>query len=250
MEKFLGFPDLASVHGAQLDHLVVVVHWLMLVLFVGWGSFFLFTLLRFRAGNQPKANYHGVTSHYSSYLEIGMAVFEAFLLIGFSIPLWASRVNEFPADKDAVVVRIVAEQFSWNIWYPGPDGVFGKAAVTLVSSDNPLGLDATDPAGADDITSINQLVLPVDKPCIVHLTTKDVIHSLNLPVMRIKQDAIPGMSIPAWFTPNKIGKYEIACAQLCGLGHYRMRGYMNIESQADYNAWMAEQAAAKSKPAN
>lgn len=248
MEQLLGFPPLASEHGAQLDHLIVIVHWLMLALFVGWGSFFIFTLFRFRAGRNPKADYAGVKSHYSNYLEVAVALFEAVLLLGFSIPLWAVRVNEFPLEKEATMVRVIAEQFSWNIWYPGPDGVFGKNSPELVTSDNPVGIDRNDPAAKDDILTINQLNLPVDKPVIVRLSSKDVIHSFNLPVMRVKQDAIPGMSIPLWFTPNRIGNYEIACAQLCGLGHYRMRGYINILSREDYGKWQTEQEAALAPP--
>lgn len=149
--------------------------------------------------------------------------------------------DAFPAEKDATVVRVVAEQFSWNVHYPGPDGIFGRTSPDLVSPDNPLGLDRTDPYAKDDITTINQLNLPVDKPVIVKLSSKDVIHSFNLPVMRVKQDVIPGLVIPVWFTPSIVGNYEIACAQLCGLGHYRMRGYLNIQSQQDYDAWMADQ---------
>ena len=121
------------------------------------------------------------------------------------------------------------------------DGVFGRREVKLVNSENPIGLDRTDPAAKDDITTINQLNLPVDRPVLVHLSSKDVIHSFGLFEMRVKQDAIPGMSIPVWFIPSLIGNYEISCSQLCGLGHFRMRGFLNIQSQNDYGTWFAEQ---------
>ena len=107
---------------------------------------------------------------------------------------------------------------------------------------NALGLDRNDPDGKDDITTINQLNLPVDKPILVHLSSKDVIHSFGLIEMRVKQDAIPGMDIPVWFIPNKTGEFEIACSQLCGLGHYRMRGFVSVKTQADYDAWLASEA--------
>ena len=140
------------------------------------------------------------------------------------------------------MVRVVAQQFAWNIHYPGADGIFGKTDVSLINEQtNPVGLDRSDPNAADDITTLNQLHLPVDKPVIIHLSSKDVLHSFYLPEMRVKQDAIPGMSIPLWFKPVKIGNWEIACAQLCGLGHYRMRGFLNIHSQNDYDAWLKEQ---------
>ena len=98
----------------------------------------------------------------------------------------------------------------------------------------------------DDIVSINQLHLPVNRPVTVRLSTKDVIHSFGLPVMRVKQDAIPGMEIPVFFTPiREMGedeRWEIVCAQLCGLGHYRMRGFLTVESEEEFEAWLAEKA--------
>ena len=203
MEHFLNLPPDGAAHGAGIDYLIGLVHWLMLLLFVGWGIFYVLTLVRFRRSRNPKANYAGVKSHVSTYLEVGVLIIEVILLIGFSIPIWSKRVDAFPQEKDATVVRVVAEQFSWNMHYPGPDGKFGKTLLTLVDADNPLGLDRTDPDAKDDITTINQLNLPVGVPVIVHLTTKDVIHSFGIPPYRVKQDAVPGMSIPVWFTPIK-----------------------------------------------
>ena len=248
-------PEAAAEHAAQIDQMIDLVHWLMALLFIGWGAFFVYTLIRFRARRNPKANYEGVKSHTSSYLEIGVAVAEAILLIGFSIPLWADRVDDLPPEGDSVVVRAIGEQFVWNFHYPGADGRFGKTDIDKIDLEtNPIGLDRSDPAGADDITTVNLLHLPVNKPAVIHLSSKDVIHSFNLPHMRSKQDMIPGLSIPMWFVPNtttaemreRLGdpefQYEIACAQLCGLGHYRMRGFLTVHTEQEYQAWLAEEA--------
>ena len=221
--------------------MTALTHWLMALLFVGWGAFFIFTLIRFRAGANPKANYEGVKSHFASYIEWTVAAIELVLIVAFAIPAWAARVDAFPQENQATVVRVTAEQFQWNVHYPGADGQFGRLDAKLMDADNPLGLDRSDPAAKDDITTINQLVLPVGKPVIVHLSSKDVIHSFSLIQMRVKQDAIPGQTIPVWFTPIVTGDWEINCSQLCGLGHFRMRGFYSIKSQADFDTWMQEQ---------
>ncbi|NIM61811.1 MAG: hypothetical protein GTO30_09195 [Acidobacteria bacterium] len=239
------------------------VHILMLILFIGWGAYFVYVVARFRQGKNPKANYTGARGSASKYAEIGVAVAEAILLVGFSIPLWADRVDEFPDDSESVIVRVQAQQFAWNVWYPGADGVFGSNDPSLVDEEtNPLGLDRNDEAAKDDITTINQLHLPKDKPAIIHLSSKDVIHSFNLPNMRIKQDAVPGLSIPVWFVPTKTTAemraelksrpryadaadefvYEIACAQLCGNSHYSMRGFLTVHTPEEFQAWLDEEA--------
>jgi cytochrome c oxidase subunit 2 len=238
MQTFLNmFPIQASTHAAEVDHMTILVHWLMLVLFIGWGCFFLFVLFRFRKSANPKASYTGAHGKFAKSTEVAVALIEIALLVFYAIPAWATRVKAFPAETEATVVRVVAEQFAWNIHYPGPDGKFGRTDIKLVSADNPLGLDRTDPNAKDDITTINQLNLPTDRPVLVHLSSKDVIHSFGLYEMRVKQDAIPGMTIPVWFIPNRVGEYEIACSQLCGLGHFRMRGFITIQSAADYKKW-------------
>ena len=241
MLKYLGMPVQASTHAAELDQMTVLVHWLMLVMFVGWGIFFVFVLFRFRRGANPKASYTGAKGKISKGTEVAVAVIEVVLLVFYAIPAWAKRVRAFPSESEAVIVRVVGEQFSWNVHYPGPDRTFGRTDIKLVTSDNPLGLDRADAAAKDDITTINQLNLPVDRPVLVHLSSKDVIHSFGLFEMRVKQDAVPGMQIPVWFIPNLVGNYEISCSQLCGLGHFRMRGFLTIQSQADYDKWFAEQ---------
>ena len=242
MLKYLGLPVQASMHAPEIDNMISLVHWLMLILFVGWGIFFIYVLFRFRAGANPRASYTGAKGKISKGLEIGIVVVEMVLLVFYAIPAWARRVSAFPAENEAVVVRVIAEQFAWNVHYPGPDGKFGRTDISRISVDNPIGLDRSDPAAKDDITTINQLNLPVDRPILVHLSTKDVIHSFGLFEMRVKQDAVPGLDIPVWFVPNRIGDYEISCSQLCGLGHYRMRGFLNIKSAADFQTFLTDEA--------
>ena len=242
MLEYLGLPVQASTHAPDIDNMISLVHWLMLVLFVGWGAFFVFVLVRFRKGANPKADYTGAKGKLAKGLEVGVALVEVILLVFYAVPLWATRVTDFPTETGAVVVRVTAEQFAWNVHYPGPDGIFGRREVARIASDNPLGLDRSDPAAKDDIATVNQLNVPVDRPVLVHLTSKDVIHSFGLFELRVKQDAIPGMDIPVWFIPNRIGNYEIACSQLCGIGHFRMRGFVNVQNDADYRNFLAEEA--------
>lgn len=308
MNQYL--PVQGSAHASQLDQLNSYVHILMLVLFVGWGLFFIYTLFRFSKGRNPKANYHGVQNHYSTYVEISVALIEVVLLVGLSIPLWAHRVAEFPKVDEALQINIVAEQFAWNVHYAGPDGIFGKRDAKLINSTNPVGVDrANDPAAKDDVITLNQLHLPLGKKVIINVTSKDVIHSFALQEMRVKQDAIPGQVTPLWFIPTKttdqireeysyavnpatgsvypgyvaMADYgaqgaapivkafepvdvcalknlaaasvqtikvgpatptEISCAQLCGIGHYRMKGFVTVESPEAFDKWLKEQAAA------
>jgi cytochrome c oxidase subunit II len=240
---WLGLPVAASAHAGDIDRILVLVHWLMLVLFVGWSIFFTYVLVRFRRGRNPVANYRGLQGRRFTWIEGAVLLAEVILLAFFSIPAWSARVDGFPSEQESTVVRVIAEQFAWNVHYPGADGRFGRTALDLVNADNPIGLDPHDPAARDDITTINELHLPIGRPAIVFLSSKDVVHSFGLPEMRVKQDAVPGLVQPVWFTPTRTGRWDIACSQLCGLGHYRMRGFYFIESPGDYASWMAEAAA-------
>ena len=134
MTEWLGLPPLAASHGGQIDGLIGWIHVFMLVLFVGWGGFFTYCLFRFRRSRNPVADYAGVRSHRSSYLEVGVAVVEAVLLFGFAIPLWAARVDAIPPESDALVVHVTAEQFAWNVRYAGPDGVFGRTDIMMIDT--------------------------------------------------------------------------------------------------------------------
>ena len=253
----LGLPINSSSHGHMVDSVLGWVHWLMLVLFIGWGAYLIYTIIRFNNKSNPEADYNGLQSHFTRYVEIGVIVFEAFLLIGLSLPLWSQLKTSVPDKSDVHEIRVIAQQFAWNIHYPGNDGIFGKTNIEKVDEEiNPIGLDRAG-NGADDIVTINQLHLPVNNQVMLYLSSKDVIHSFGLPEMRVKQDIIPGMEIPIFFTPTmtshdfldmlkgtvREGKgYEIACAQLCGNSHYRMRGFVTVESEEEYNAWLEEEA--------
>lgn len=253
----MNLPVAASAHAEQLDKLNALVHWFMIVLFVGWGIFFVYSLLRFRKGRNPVATYEGAKGNFSTYGEAAVVLVEVILLVAFAVPIWAARVGTLPDEQKAVRVRVVAEQFAWNAHYPGADGIFGRTDPKLIKLGiNPLGLDSNDPAGKDDVITLNQLHLPVNRKILIDLSSKDVIHSLFLPQMRVKQDAIPGQTIPIWFEPTMVTPpesslpacaatktcWEIACAQLCGLTHYRMRGFYQIHDAAGYEQWLAENA--------
>jgi len=239
ISHLLGLPDAAAAHAGDIDYMMALVHWLMLFLFVGWGAYFLYVLFRFRASKNPVASYEGAKGTFSKYQEMGVILCESALLVGFAFPIWGHLKNDFPTADAAFEVHVIAEQFKWNMHYPGPDGEFGKRDPHLVDLVlNPVGLDMTDSLAADDIVMVDELHLPVDREVILTLTSKDVIHSFGVPQLRVKQDVIPGLSIPIWFTPNVSGEYEIACAQLCGVGHYKMKGYVTVEPADDVEAWL------------
>jgi cytochrome c oxidase subunit 2 len=241
LNRLMGQLPNASEHGYLIDSMLNEIHWFMLLLFLGWSVYFVFTLARFHQSRNPKASYHGVTSHISSHIEFSVVLIEIILLVGFAYPLWGNRVTDKPTAKDnPVTIRVLAQQFMWKFHYPGKDGIFGKSDSSLINSGNPLGLSRTDPAAKDDIYSPNELHLPVNRPVILEITSMDVIHSFAFPAMRIGQDAIPGLRTPVWFKPVKTGEYEIICGQLCGTNHYNMRATVEVQSEEEYDAWLKE----------
>ena len=250
LNRLLGLPESASEHGFLIDHMLEVCHWFMLALFVGWSTFFFFTLFKFHKSRHPKADYHGIRTDASTHIEFMVVIIEAVILLGFALPLWAKRVTQFPNQKDANIVRVTGQQFTWIFHYPGADNVFGKQDLSLISSANDIGLDAADAAAKDDVVARNELHLLVDKPVILEIGSKDVIHSLSLQSMYIGQDAIPGTITPIWFTPKKAGQYEIICGQLCGLGHYGMRALMYVDTPQQYADWQKENAPSVSAAAS
>jgi cytochrome c oxidase subunit 2 len=246
-EKLLGLPVLASENGRPVDDLIIYIHWLMIALFVGWAGYFVYTLWRFNARRNPKADHVGVRSHASSYIEVIVAGVEVVLLVVIAIPLWAnaSDVTKIPKDANALSVQVVAQQFDWNFRYAGKDGVFGKQDMNLVTETNMFGIVPADANGKDDVQVATTIHVPVNRPVILYLTSKDVIHSFKVIALRVTQDAIPGMRIPTWFKATKEGTYQINCAQLCGNGHFAMsRGMLIVESQEKFDKWLASKQGA------
>lgn len=234
-----GVPELASDRGS-LDTLYYVILGLTGAIFVIVQVLLGFYIMKYRHRPDAERSYW----HDSHKMEVFWTVGTGFILlpIVFSgLVLW-SDVNADPPD-DALVIEAVGAQFQWDFRYPGPDGEFGEFRPELYSLSNYLGLDPDDPASADDFVRTNQLVIPVDEPVHIRLRSKDVQHAFFLPNFRVKQDLVPGMQTRVWFTPTKVGEFEIACAELCGLGHYRMRAFLTVMSRADYDNWIEEQLA-------
>jgi len=236
-KNILGLPAPAALGAKPIDDLIVWVHYLMAVLFVGWIAYFVYVLWRFNERRQTRADHVGSKSPFPKYVEIGVVL---------AIPLWGKNVQKFPDPKDAVVVQVQAQQFGWNFRYAGPDGKFGQQDMKLISDSNLFGVDTNDPAGKDDVQYYNgNMHVVINKPVLIYLSSKDVIHSFKVFSMRVTQDAIPGLRIPITFAPTMLGRFQINCAQLCGGGHSSMSGgFVLVESQDDFDKWMKTKTAA------
>jgi cytochrome c oxidase subunit 2 len=217
---------------------VLVVTGIAFVLVQGALGYF---VARYGENGREHASYWHDNPKAEAFLLILTAVILT-VLVFMGQRVWASiYFSDEPAN--ATVIEATGMQFSWTFRYPGPDGQFGRTDTKLVTNTNTIGLDREDPAAKDDIISENNLHAPAQKPVRIRLRSQDVIHSLFLPNFRIKQDAVPGMGIEVWFTPTRSGQYEVACAELCGLGHYRMKAAMTVhESQQAFDQWLAEAA--------
>jgi cytochrome c oxidase subunit 2 len=164
-----------------------------------------------------------------------------FLFLFGALRLWGQIVNT-PPPADALLIEVTGQQFAWNVRYPGPDGTLGRTDAKQASQENPIGLVKSDPAAADDVLLLNQLYLPQGRAVNVQLRSMDVLHSFFLPNFRVKQDAVPGMTVRTWFVPREAGDFEIACAEHCGLGHYRMRGALHVVPAAEFDQALAAAA--------
>jgi cytochrome c oxidase subunit 2 len=238
------FPPLASVHGADIDFIFNAVLWVTGIAFVIVQGMLGYFIARYgSSGNQrnDRAAYWHDNPKAEAILLIATAVILT-VLVFMGQRVWAAvYFSDVPAN--ALTVHVTGEQFQWNFHYPGPDGAFGRTDVKLITSTNYVGLDRNDPAGKDDLVVLNEMHIPNNRPIRVRLRSKDVTHSFFLPNLRVKQDAVPGMAIEIWFTPTVAGTYEIACAELCGLGHYRMKAALTIDaSEETFNNWLREKA--------
>jgi cytochrome c oxidase subunit 2 len=176
-------------------------------------------MFKYRAQPGRKAHYtHGSVKAEVIWTAVPTVVV---VMIGvWSGSVWGKIKGRDSVPANAVPILVRAKQFEWNATYPGPDGQLGTA---------------------DDFTVRNQIHVPLDRPTVVDLESEDVIHSFFIPPFRVKQDAVPGMTIRVWFQPTAAGEYELGCAELCGLQHYRMRGRVFVHTAEDYTRWLAEQ---------
>ncbi|OFW27109.1 MAG: hypothetical protein A3H27_15705 [Acidobacteria bacterium RIFCSPLOWO2_02_FULL_59_13] len=235
------FPALASEHGADIDlmmrYLLVTVGALLLAGHLALGFF----IWRFAGQDRVSLRMASAKAErrWSLIPVVVMTLVAEGGVLALGLPVWGKLAGAAPAD--AVAVEVTAEQFAWNVRYPGPDGKFGRTDAQLLSLSNPLGLDRQDTAARDDVHLLNEVFVPVGRPVRVRLRSKDTLHSFFLPFQRIKQDVVPGMTIEIWFVPNKVGTYEIACAELCGFGHYQMRGLLQVLPSDEFEQWLREQ---------
>lgn len=235
-------PPVASAHGAGVDS---VIRYLSIstggILIVG-TLIIVWLLWRYGRGRPTGAPVASRRAErwWSLTPVVVIAVLAEVGVLAKGLPVWEMLYGATP--PEALVVEVTAQQFEWIVRYPGADGVFGRSRPALVDgATNPAGLDPEDPAARDDIVARGALHLPVGRPVLLRLQARDVLHSFSVPAFRVKQDVVPGMVIPTQFTPTIAGRYEIACAELCGAAHYRMRGRVIVHTPDEYAAWLSSQ---------
>jgi cytochrome c oxidase subunit 2 len=199
-----------------------------------------FAAFRFRDRGQRARFSHGSIAAEATWISVTLVLFIGLGIFGRKA--WADARFTL-APQGVLQVEVTENQFVFNFRYPGPDGKFGRLDPALVNAPagNPLGLDPNDPAGRDDVIN-STLTVPVNRPVELLLRSQDVIHNFFVRELRLQQDAVPGMVIPIHFTPERIGRYEIVCTQLCGLGHYKMRSFLDVVSAADYDRFLSRQS--------
>lgn len=231
-------PPSASALGPEIDRLFYSTLVITGLVFIAVHVLLAFFVWRYAAHGDRRALYW----HDNRKLELSYTIIPAIalaIMVSMGGVVWA-KIHRPPA-ADALVVDYRGEQFGWLARYPGPDGVFGRVDPKRIDlRTNPMGLDPTDPAGADDIVN-RELHLVVNRPVRVRLRSTGVLHSFFVPAFRVKQDVVPGQTIETWFTPTREGPYEVACAELCGVGHYAMRGNVVVQTQQAFDAWLAGQ---------
>lgn len=237
----ISMPDLASRHGAGIDamlnYLLLTVGALFLTGYVALAYLIWRGSRRSVIGTRLASRRTELT--LSAALGAGMALIAEGGVLAIGMPVW-SEYFAAGTPAEAVIVEVTAQQFMWNARYPGPDGRFGRTEPRRIDDvNNAIGLDRADPDAADDVVAINDITVPVNRPVVIRLKSRDVIHSFFLPHQRVKQDAVPGMTLDVVFIPTVEGTFEIACAELCGLAHYRMRGFFNVVSEHQFRRWLS-----------
>ncbi len=234
-------PESIAAHSAAIDHQFKITLAIIGVGFLLTHGALGYAVWRHRAKNGDQY------SRGNARVEIILAVITSSVFVALAVTgqkVWSElRLGEMP--RDSARIEVVAQQFAWNFRYPGADGKFGSTDPALYNdSDNslgarpgPLGIDPLDESGKDDLVRTS-LVIPVNRPINLTLRSKDVIHDFYVPALRLKQDAVPGMKIDIHFTATREGRYEIACAELCGQLHHQMRAYLDVRSQSAYEEWL------------
>src|SRR6266513_5563715 len=240
-------PHGVSTSAPWIDHQFALTFVVMGVVFVAAQVSLGYLVWKYRArpSSGPVRYSHGNTT-----LEILWTALTAILFIGLNLmgsSVWATERFE-PAKAGSVPVEVTGMQFAWYFRYAGPDGKFGATKPELEDASlggaGALGLDTADPASKDDVIT-GTMVVPVNREIEVILRSHDVIHSFFVPAMRFKHDAVPGLAIHMHFTPIETGEFEIACAELCGLGHYKMHGIVKVVSDEEFSQWLAALQAEK-----
>src|SRR5438552_7991808 len=234
VSKHWWFPQAISEHGPLVDHQFTITIIVCGIAFAAAQIGLGWVVWKYRASSAAtRATY----SHGNNRLEVVWTVVTAVVFISLAIMgqrVWAS-LHLHAAPADAYTVEVVAQQFAWNFHYSGKDNVFGRTETQFIDdTSNPIGLDETDPNGKDD-SVVATLVIPANRPVQLLLRSKDVTHSFWVPQLRFKQDLVPGMTIPVHFTAIKPGKYELACAELCGMNHFKMKSFMLVLPENEFN---------------
>ena len=240
--KIWWFPPAITDLGHEIDAQFMRTLLITGIVFVAAQFGLAIAIYKFRDQGQKATYFEG-----NNTMEIVWTLATVVLFVGLGLyarNAWA-QVHFIGASEGAIPIEVTAQQFAWNFRYAGVDGKFGRTKPELVSAStgNPIGLDPTDAASKDDVVSPVAAV-PVGREVELILRSQDVTHSFYVRELRLKQDAVPGMEIHIHFTANTPGDYELACAELCGLGHYRMHSMVTVMSEADYEKWLKDQAAA------
>ncbi len=239
-EKFAA-PEALSEAARSVDSQIALTMVITGVAFLAAEFLLGYVIFRYRDRGQARAQY----IHGNSLVEYGgmLVTGVVFVFLAISGQKVYAELHLTPSPPDAIRIEVTGEQFVWNIRYPGPDGKFGETHPRYYEKvGNTVGIIPGDPDGADDIITINQLAVPVNRAVELTLRSKDVLHSFFLPNLRIKQDSVPGLAIPLRFTADRTGNFEIVCAELCGLTHYRMFAFLKVLEPAEYQAWLEEMA--------
>jgi cytochrome c oxidase subunit 2 len=231
------FTPIAS-NWTSIDNAVDVTFWVTGAVFIAVNTFLVYSVVRYRARKGHTAHYEPESARLEKQLTLWTAVGVAALLAP-GLYAWAQFVD---IPKDAAVLEAVGQQWQWSFRFPGKDGVLGLSDVQYITDDNPFGMNPDDPYGKDDVLITDSTVhIPIGKPLKMVLRSKDVLHDFFVPQFRARMNLVPGSVTYFWFTPTKVGKYEILCAQLCGIGHYAMRGTVIVDDQKTFDAWLKTQ---------